>query len=176
MRTITNTADFAMNAHSALDIDLSLPPAGPGASGFAADVRRLAEQAQDLPARRFIGAAGERYANIRPGDWTQPRRFLRQLSGRPPVRFGTQSFQPALVDDQDPARHYTAFVVVGYWLPRPLAVATLWAWEILGFVRYRGTWSQPDLRLGFVGLRHGARVRREGARVLARLVQRELVA
>ena len=164
-----------MNANH-IELDLYAPPAATGALGFAADVRWLSQQTQPLPTRRFVRLAGERYAFIKPRDWKRPRRFLRQLAGKPPVRFGTHGFRPALVDDHDPARHYTAFVMVGFWLPRPLAVATLWAWEMLGFVRYRGTWSQPDVRLGGIGLRHGGQVRRAGAGVLAGLIERDLMA
>ncbi len=161
-----------MNAEP-IELSLYARPKNTGASGFAADVRALAEQTVSV--REFIRRAGERYAFIQLDDWKSPHRFLRQLSGKPPVRFGTDGFRRALVDDRDPARHYTAFVVVGFWLPRPIAVATLWAWEILGFVRYRGTWSQPDVRLGIIGLRHGGAVQREGAGVLAGLIERELM-
>ena len=161
-----------MNADH-IKLDLHTPPVTTGALSFAADVRELAQQSAST--RQFIRRAGERYAFIHFRDWKTPSRFLRQLSGKPPVRFGTNGFRPALVDDRDPARHYTAFVVVGFWLPHPLALLTLWAWEVLGFVRYRGMWSQPDMRLGSIGLRHGGVVRREGAGVLAGLIERELV-
>ncbi len=163
-----------MNTDS-IELDLHAAPASTGAVGFVADVRWLAEQTQSAPTRRFIRCAGERYAFIQLSDWRRPRRFLLQLAGEPPVSFGTQGFLPSLVDDRNPARHYMAFVVVGFGLPRLLALATLWAWEILGFIRYHGTWSQPDVRLGGIGLRHGKVVRQEGAAVLARLIEGELV-
>ncbi len=124
--------------------------------------------------RQFILQSAERYAHICLQDARKsPRRFLRQMAGKPPVCFGTAGFARELVDDEEPARHYTAFVFVGYWLPSLLAVPLLWAWEILGFFRY-GSWSQPDIRSGYVGIRHGRLIRRQGAGVWPELIQRDL--
>lgn len=116
----------------------------------------------------------EDFAYIRPADMGRPWRFLRQMAGAPPVRLGTHGFDPALVDDDNPARHYMAFVFVGYWLPAALALALLWLWEVAGFVRYRGVWSRPDLHMGLVGIRHGWMVRRHGAGILATLMALDL--
>lgn len=122
---------------------------------------------------RFVLAFAERFAYIRIQDVWNPLRFLRQMEGAPPVRLGTGGFKHALVDDANPARHYAAFVFVGYWLPAPLAVLMLWAWEIAGFVRY-AYWSQPDMRSGYVGLFHGRLVRRYGHTILPALMARDL--
>ena len=124
--------------------------------------------------RRFIDRISEDCAYIRLQDIKQPWRFLRQMEGAPPLRFGTAGFNPRLVDDHNPARHYMAFVFLGFWLPRPLALVALYAWEAAGFVRYGGHWSARDVACGLVGLRHGAAVRRQGPAVLPSLVMQEL--
>lgn len=151
---------------------------GRGFSGFLQDVNMMVDNAteQQLSRRDFIMQIAERYANIRLDDIGRPLRFLIQLSGRPPVCFGAQGFRLAIVDDREPARHYTAFVFVGYWLPTFLAILVLWAWEMLGFVRYRGQWSQPDIRCGMLGIRHGRAVRKMDPSVLPQLVARDLSA
>lgn len=147
-----------------------------GLEAFIQDVERHARSCGSgrRGTIRFILAISDDYAYIRLADLARPLRFLRQISSEPPVQFGTQGFAPALVDDQNPARHYTAFVFIGFWLTYPLGVVVLWIWEILGFLRYRGTWSDPDLRLGLVGLRHGSCVRRHGPSVLTPLIARDL--
>lgn len=147
-----------------------------GVAALIADVRVRAEQciATGSTTREFILEISDAYAFIRLQDWRRPFQFLKQMAGTPPITFGTQGFRRAIVDDQNPARHYTAFIFVGYWLPIPLAGVVLWAWEILGFFRYRGHWSQPDLRNGYIGIRHGRQVRRQGPMVLADLIARDL--
>ena len=147
-----------------------------GITAFIDDVQRCAAECGSgrQGANQFIRRISEDYANIQLADIRQLRRFLKQLSGRPPVRFGTEGFKSTLVDDSDPARHYTAFVFVGYWLPWVLSIFVLYGWEILGFVRYGFHWSQADVRMGFVGLRHGWTVRREGPGVLTKLIAHEL--
>lgn len=123
---------------------------------------------------RFVTRLGKECAFIRISDIRTPLRFLRQMSGNPPRRFATSGFNPEVVDDQNPARHYVAFVVVGFWLPAPLALCVLYAWEAAVFVRYKGMWSPRDVRSGMIGLRHGRRVRREGASILPDLVRADL--
>ncbi len=147
-----------------------------GIAAFINDVEMRAAQsvaAQRSP-RDFIVEIGDAYAFIRLADWRRPIQFLQQMAGEPPIRFGTKGFKRALVDDQNPARHYTAFVVVGYWLPTLLALLVLWAWEILGFFRYGGKWSAGDMRSGRIGVRHGRQVRRHGPTVLADLIRQDL--
>ena len=148
-----------------------------GYPAFLADLTARVEvaQRQGMSSRAFILASAERYSYIRLADLWRPLRFLRQLSGKPPQCFGVRGFRHALVDDQEPARHYTAFVFVGYWLPTLLALPVLWLWELLGLVRY-GSWSQPDIRSGTVGIRHGRAVRKAGFAVLPTLVARDLSA
>jgi hypothetical protein len=140
-------------------------------SGLDKFVAYLSAQAQAAPpgfagAAWFILRIGEDCAYIRLEDMWHPRRFLRQMAGHPPLRFGVEGFSLALVDDYHPARHYIAFVFVGFWLPRWLSLFTLYAWEVAGFLRYGFQWSQRDVHCGLVGLRHGAWVRRYGPVVL----------
>ncbi len=147
-----------------------------GLAGFVAFIEQTAAEVAPARAgtRDFVRRMGEACACIRFEDLTHPLRFLRQMAGQPPLRFGTGGFDPTMVDDQNPARHYTAFVVVGYWLPMVAALLVLYAWEVAGFVRYKGRWSPNDVRSGMAGLRHGRAVRREGPGVLASLVRRDL--
>lgn len=155
----------------------ALPPKPGGFDAFLADVRQrvAATPPDEAGTKQFVNEISDRYAFVRPQEiLTHPVRFLKQAAGEPPIRFGTQGFNRSLVDDDNPARHYTAFVFIGFWLPAPLAFAILWAWEILGFVRYRFKWSQPDVRSGYVGIRHGRAVRRNGAQVLPDLIAQDL--
>lgn len=142
-------------------------------------MRYLAAQASaaspgQVGAMRFICRIGADCAYIRLRDVINPLRFLRQMAGAPPLRFGTAGFAPHVVDDQNPARHYTAFVFVGFWLPLLPALLVLYAWELAGFVRYGGEWSERDVICGKIGLRHGALVRRHGPAVLPGLAAAEL--
>ena len=143
-----------------------------GVDAFIADVSRHVAAAK--PGRRgcerLVNAIARDYAYIQLRDVDRPLRFLRQMAGAPPIQFGTDGFASALVDDLHPARHYTAFVFIGYWLPRLPAILFLWAWEIVGFIRYRGHWSQNDINSGYVGIRHGRLVRRYGPSVLPGLI------
>lgn len=148
-------------------------PFATGIDGFISDVSRRAA-ASPHGTVRFILDISADYAYIHLHDAWNPLRFLSQMASAPPVRFGAEGFDPALVDDQAPARHYTAFVFVGFWLPRLLSVCVLWGWEILGFIRYGGEWSQEDIRMGMVGIRHGEWVRRYGPTVLPGLIAGEL--
>ena len=147
-----------------------------GVDGLIAAASRLAAEA--MAARKsnawVIRRLGEDYAYIHLADLRHPIRFLRQMAGQPPIRLGTDGFRRDLVDDANPARHYIAFLVVGYWLPPWAAVATLWLWEIAGFIRYRGVWSWPDLASGYVGIRHGRLARRYGVAVLPALMASDL--
>jgi len=147
-----------------------------GVDAFIADVSR---QVACTPWNRrgaiqFVRCIGDRYAYIRLQDVWQPLRFLRQMAGDPPVQFGAHGFAAHLVDDPAPARHYTALLFVGFWLPKPLATAVLWLWEGLGFVRYHGHWSQPDMRMGRVGIRHGRLLARYGPTILPALIAADL--
>ncbi|MBI1299320.1 hypothetical protein GC175_30685 [bacterium] len=158
-----------------MSLSTSDPKALSGVAALIAQTSALAAR-YDLTRRdrhRFVLAFAERFAYIRVQDMWNPWRFLSQMEGAPPVRLGTDGFKHALVDDANPARHYAAFVFVGYWLPPPLAVLMLWAWEIAGFVRY-ADWSQPDMRSGYVGLFHGRLVRRYSHTILPALMARDL--
>ncbi|MDQ3248976.1 MAG: hypothetical protein M3Q45_07155 [Chloroflexota bacterium] len=149
-----------------------------GFATFLADVERCVAAAAPgwTGTQQFVCAISDCYAFIRLQDLRHPVRFLRQAAGDPPMQFGTDGFNPTIVDDKNPARHYTAFVFVGFWLPLILAVLVLWLWEILGFLRYGFRWSANDIRCGYVGIRHGRQVRRGGPGVLPALVRRDLAA
>ncbi|MEM7129155.1 MAG: hypothetical protein AAF702_22680 [Chloroflexota bacterium] len=147
-----------------------------GISAFVEDVARCAESCGEdrRGAICFVLELSEQYSYIRLRDLVRPIRFLKQINSAPPRQVGTYGFRSELVDDDNPARHYMAFVFVGFWLPYLLGVPVLWAWEFLGFLRYRFTWSQRDVRLGYVGLKHGRAVRRRGPNVLAPLIAKDL--
>ena len=150
-------------------------------SGVDAFIEAVSLQAGLVPDNaqgkvRFVLRIGEDYAFIRMRDVWRPRRFLGQMAGVPPIQFGTRGFDSAIVDDSNPARHYTAFVFVGFWLPGLLAILFLWAWEGLGFVRYRGLWSRQDIACGYVGIRHGRLVRRYGPHILPGLIAGDVAA
>jgi hypothetical protein len=161
--------------HDPVSVDVPVGESleGTGLHGLIKAVRRYTAEAQG-DSRAVIRRLGEDFAYIRLQDVKQPLRFLRQMAGSPPIRLGLGGFRQDLIDDHDPARHYIAFVVVGFWVPRPLADLVLWLWEILGFIRYRGHWSRPDLDSGFVGIRHGRQVRRAGIEVLPDLLIRDV--
>ncbi len=122
----------------------------------------------------FLLRIGEDCAGIFTADIVRPVRFLRQMASAPPLHFDASGFSPALVDDRHPARHYIAFVFVGFWLPTILAMVVLYAWEIAGFVRYRGFWSEKDLASGQIGIAHGRWLRRTAPAVLPGLVAADL--
>lgn len=122
----------------------------------------------------FVLTLSDYCAYIRLQDVRYPYRFLRQMEGNPRMRFATGGFKNGLVDDENPARHYTAFLFVGFWLPNGVGLVALWLWELAGSVRY-GAWSQADIRMGYVGLYHGRLVRRYGHTILPSLMARDLV-
>ena len=153
-----------------------MPEMTSGHERFLAYLQRMASQAPPgWPGSVwFMLRIGEDCAGICTHDVTRPYRFLRQMAVAPPMQFGATGFSPAFTDDGNPARHYIAFVFVGFWLPRLPALAVLYAWEIAGFLRYRLQWSQKDVRSGLLGLHHGAWVREYGPVVLPGLVAGEL--
>ena len=157
-------------------IETNATSANSGVDAFIGDTCRLAAQADPNRAGtvRFVLNMGEDFAFIRLSDLWRPLRFLKQMASVPPVRFGTEGFRVEVVDDLNPARHYTAFVFVGFWLPTLLAICVLWLWEIAGFVRYKGHWSPGDIRSGNIGIRHGRLVHRYGPTVLPALIAAEL--
>jgi hypothetical protein len=164
--------------------DAAPPPFVHSASyrrGFAAFADYIAACVAQAPpgwsgAAWFILAVSEECANLRLQDLWRPWRFLAQAATPPPLCFGPHGFAPHLVDDLLPARHYVAFLFVGFWLPRALAWVTLYLWEIAGFLRYGLRWSTPDLHLGLLGLRHGALVARYGPTILPALLAADLAA
>ena len=152
----------------------------PSQLGINAFIEAIGQQAaQTAPGwkstAQFILRISDAYAGIRFKDIRHPRRFLKQLTGNPPVRFGQQGFKAELIDDPEPMRHYVAFVFVGFWLPYPLAGAFLWIWEALGVLRH-GFWGEADMKIGWIGIEHGRHVRRHGPIVLSHLIRRDLAA
>ena len=147
-----------------------------GINTFIADVSRLVAHAKPTQAGtvRFILAIGERYAYIRLADICHPLRFFKQMAGNPPVGFDTEGLSEAILDDYNPARHYIAFVFVGFWLPTLLATAMLWAWEVASFVRYRVNCIQKDILSVNIGIRHGRLIQRYGPAILPGLIAAEL--
>jgi len=154
---------------------MSNPTPG-GLTGFIAATSALAARfpLTRRGTQRFVLAFAEQTAYIRVQDAWNPWHFLRQMEGAPPVRWGTDGFKRGLVDDRNPARHYAAFVFVGFWLPGWMALCLLWLWELAGYLRYGFRWSQPDTRSGYVGLWHGRLVRRYGHTILPSLLARDL--
>lgn len=152
--------------------------ANPSQHGINAFIEAITQQAKQTPpgwksTMQFILRISDAYAGIRFKDMRHPMRFLKQMTGNPPIRFGTHGFKPELIDDPQPMRHYIAFVFVGFWLPYPLAGAFLWLWEVLGIFRH-GIWGEADMKLGWIGIEHGGHVRRHGPAVLAHLIRRDL--
>ncbi len=149
-----------------------------GLPTFVAALEQKLEQfgAEPQATTAFILRLGEEYAAIRLGDLRFPLRFLKQIAGEPPVVFNASGFRADLAENANDnvARHYTAFLFVGYWLPVVLAIPLMLAWEVLGFLRYRLHWSQQDLRSGWLGIQHGRAVRKAGAAILPGLVMRDL--
>ncbi len=149
-----------------------------GVDALIAGVSRRAAQA--CAATRstswFVRSIAADYANIQLDDWRRPIRFLRQMEGAPPLHLGTEGFRTEIVDDLNPARHYIAFVFIGFYLPGFTAEMMLWLWEVASFVRYRGVWSWPDIASGRIGIAHGRLVRRYGPTVLPGLIAHHMAA
>ena len=146
-----------------------------GVAGLIKTTRRyVAEGHGDSDA--VVQRLAEDFAYIHLDDVRNPLKFFAQMEGAPPIRLGTGGFRQELIDDRNPARHYMAFVAMGYWLPKFLALIVLYAWEMLGFVRYGFKWSAADMRCGMAGLKHGNAVRRHGVEVLPELMVRDLAA
>jgi hypothetical protein len=146
-----------------------------GVRALIAATQRIIAEEKGNP-HKVIQCLGEDFAYIRWQDVGTPIKFLRQMAGNPPIRLGTAGFRHDLVDDENPARHYIAFVVMGYWLPYWLALAVVYLWEIAGFVRYGGVWSKADVDSGLVGVCHGRAARRQGIEVLPELMASEVAA
>ena len=146
-----------------------------GVAGLIKTTRRYVAEGDgdsDAVVRRLAAD----FAYIHLDDMRTPLKFFRQMEGAPPIKLGTGGFRPELIDDRNPARHYMAFVAMGYWLPKFFALAVLYVWEALGYVRYGFKWSAADMRCGLTGVQHGNAVRRQGVEVLPELMVRDLAA
>jgi hypothetical protein len=156
----------------------ALNPAALAMSGLPGLVRATRQYIVEAngDSSKVVQRLAEDFAYIHLHDFRNPIKFLRQMEGQPPIRLGTAGFRRELVDDRNPARHYMAFVAMGYWLPRLLALAVLYLWEVAGYLRYGFKWSEADMLSGLTGVRHGQAVRREGVEVLPMLMERDLAA
>ncbi len=144
-----------------------------GLAGLVDATRRyIAEEAGNSKA--VVSRLAEDFAYIHLQDVWNPYKFLRQMEGHPPVRLGTEGFRADIVDDTNPARHYIAFVALGFWMPKVVALVMLVGWELAGFVRYGFKWSKEDMASGLLGVRHGNAVRTRGIAVLPDLMEKEL--
>lgn len=154
----------------------SSPASLGGVDALIASVSAYAKQTCQSRAHTswFVRTIAADYAYIHLEDVVRPGRFLRQMAGAPPVRFGVHGFRRDVVDDSNPARHYAAFVFLGYYLPGFAADLALYLWEMAGYIRYRGKWSKPDMRNGRIGIMHGRLVRRYGPTVLPSLIAGDL--
>jgi hypothetical protein len=146
-----------------------------GLGGLVVATRQyIAEESAN--SSKVVRRLAEDFAFIHLGDIRRPFKFLRQMEGFPPIRLGTVGFRRELVDDKNPARHYVAFVAVGYWLPYWPAMALLYLWEVAGYIRYGFKWSEADMLSGVTGVRHGHLVRHQGIEILPELMVRDLAA
>jgi hypothetical protein len=151
------------------------PLAMSGLAGLIAATRRYIDEDHG-ESGKVVQRLAEDFSYIRLQDMVKPYQFLRQMEGNPPIQLGTKGFRRELVDDHNPARHYMAFVAMGYWLPYLLAIVVLYLWEIAGYVRYGFQWSPEDMRSGWTGVRHGNAVRHQGIEVLPGLMVADLAA
>ena len=121
----------------------------------------------------FVLELARQCANVDFGELRRPWRFWSMLRQEPPVCFGPRGFRPDLVDDFHPARHYSAFLLIGFFFPQPLAVAfsRLWEWSE-GVIL--GQFSPNDVRMSQLAIRHGRAVRRAGPASLPALIRCEI--
>jgi len=141
-------------------------------AAYAASLADLAQREGRRPAW-YLLALARQCANVDFRRMRRPLRFWRMLRQEPPVCFGPRGFRTSLVDDFHPARHYSAFLLVGFFLPGPAARAFGWLWEWAeGIVL--GQFSPRDVGLSRLAIRHGRAVRRRGPAVLPALIQADL--
>ncbi|MSP13068.1 MAG: hypothetical protein EXR62_08925 [Chloroflexi bacterium] len=148
-----------------------------GATGFVARVQYYAglSSQHTRSSHWFIDTLACQFAGLDLADWWRPWRWFRAMgSAKPPEDMGPAGFRVDLVDDNRPARHYVAFLMIGYYLTYPLGWLVMYGWEILGWVRY-GSFSRTDILLAKVGLQHGVMIRRDGPEILADLIVRDLL-
>lgn len=168
--------DYVMNA-DARDDEVKQETASSfkmsGLPGLIAATRCYIDEA-DGDSNQVVRRLSEDFAYIRWQDVGHPYKFLSQMEGSPPIQLGTKGFRAELVDDRNPARHYVAFVAMGFWLPYWLAMAVLYLWETAGYIRYGFQWSPEDILSGKIGIRHGNAVRHQGIDMLPELMAVDL--
>lgn len=146
-----------------------------GCERFASYVEDLIRQS-DAEGRRpawLMATLAERCANVDLRLLRRPLQFWRSLRRLPPVCFGRSGFRGELVDDYHPARHYCAFLAVGFFLPEWLAFPFATIWEGAEHLVF-GEHSPRDVALSRVAIRHGRLTRREGIDRLPGLIRSEL--
>ena len=146
-----------------------------GCPAFAGYAETLAAQAahEGRRTRWFMLELARQCGNVDLSRLGHPIRFWRSLRELPPKRFGNIGFRAELVDDFHPARHYVAFLMIGFFLPYPLALAFGWLWERAeGIVL--GEFSPRDVALGRLAIAHGRTVRQAGPAALPALIRKEL--
>jgi RHS repeat-associated protein len=129
--------------------------------GSVTECDKFATYVEDLATHtksdaEFIGRLGTEVAGLPSG---RPE----GTPGAPPVVFGASGFRRELVDDANPARHYSAYVTTAYQKGGLVGAAAAVIREIPeGWGgRCRGGCSTQDVRLGLIGAQHGANLRPE---------------
>jgi len=142
---------------------------------FVAYVAEQAERAagERRGARWLALTLAHQCANVDFHLLRRPLHFWRALRQEPPVCFGPRGFRGSLADDFHPARHYSAFLMIGYFLPYALAAAFAWLWEAAEGI-FLGGYSRCDVALSRIAVRHGNILRRQGPAALAPLILRDL--
>src|SRR4051812_30617889 len=111
--------DRLMNADAMNDSgerDADPPIKMSGLPGLITATRRYIGEENGNSAE-VIRRMSEDFAFVRGKDPGHPYNLPPEREENPPVQLGTNGFRPELVDDHNPARHYIAFVAMGYWLP-----------------------------------------------------------
>lgn len=121
-------------------------------------VERLAKQSKSD--EEFVKLLGAAVAGIQDGDIFAP-------IGDPPVRFGSSGFRDVWVDDSNPARHYSAYVVAGHQLGVMGGSAIAIGRELPGLCPVGC--SGKDVALGMIGADHGDRLRGVGGGIPPRV-------
>jgi hypothetical protein len=98
----------------------------------------------------FIRVLGEQIAGFSGGNSEEAPQGVTS-------QFGSSGFRSDLVDDANPARHYVAYLAVGFQKGGLPGAAIAVARELPGICG--GGCSAQDIRLGVIGANHGASLR-----------------
>jgi len=125
---------------------------------FARFVEALAGQAESDA--EFVELLGEALTGLQNGDIFAP-------IGDPSVFFGASGFRDVWVDDDNPARHYAAYVVAGFQLGVAAGTTIAVGRELPGACRVGC--SARDVALGMIGASHGDQLRSVGGLIPPRI-------